>query len=404
MVFQLYRNAYTGLSRPVWLLAVAMLINRSGTMVLPYLSLYMTQRLHFSVGQAGVVLAVFGAGALLGTFLGGQLTDRIGFYWIQVGSLLFGGLMLLALQFVTRFEWLCVVVFLFTTIGDSFRPANNAALAHYSTPDTRTRAYSLNRLAINLGWAFGGGIGGVLAGIDYRLLFWADGLTCIGAALYLRYALPRPIRTQPTSATGSGGHPPAQVRSPWRDGLFLAFIACVVTYTTAFVQFFGMLPVYFKKELGLREAEIGLLNAFNGLFIVLVEMAFVYWLEQRVRRRLRISVVGVLLTAVAWLALLNPWPGMAWVAVILLTIGEILAMPFMLAFASNRATNQNRGQYMGLYSMGWALAQVGSPALASQLADRFGFDTLWLVMAGLCVASAVGLAWVKEQETERVKE
>jgi predicted MFS family arabinose efflux permease len=393
-MLNLYRSAYTGLSRPVWLLAVVMLINRSGTMVLPYLSLYMTQRLHFTVGQAGFVLAVFGAGALLGTFLGGRLTDRFGFYWVQFGSLLFGGLMLLALQFVTRFEWLCVVVFLFTTLGDSFRPANNAALAHYSTPDSRTRAYSLNRLAINLGWAFGGGIGGVLAGIDYKWLFWADGLTCIGAALYLLYALPRPIRTQPKSVADEQ---PAQVRSPWRDGLYLAFVGCVVAYTTAFVQFFGMLPVYLKRVLGLREAEIGMLNAFNGLFIVAVEMAFVYWLEQRVRRRLRISVVGVLLTAVAWLVLLGQWPGVAWLSVFLLTAGEILAMPFMLTFASNRASDQNRGAYMGLYSMGWALAQVGSPALAAQLADRFGFSTLWLFMAGLCVVSAVGLYWIGEE-------
>lgn len=396
MLLQLYRNAYTGLTRPVWLLAVVMLINRSGTMVLPYLSLYMTQQLQFTVEQAGIVLAIYGAGALLGTFLGGKLTDRIGFYWIQAGSLLFGGCMLVALQFVTRFEWLCGLVFLFTMLGDSFRPANNAALAYYSTPDSRTRAYSLNRLAINLGWAVGGGIGGILAGINYHLLFWADGLTCIGAALYLVYALPRPARPQTATRQATDVVP---VRSPWRDGTFLIFIGCVVAYTTAFMQFFSLMPLYLKQRLGLQEARIGMLNAFNGLLIVAVEMALVYWLEQRYPRRLGIATVGILLTGVALLTLIQTQlPGVEWLAVFLLTAGEILAMPFLLTFAANRASDSNRGQYMGLYSMAWALAQVGSPFLGAQLTQRFGFTVLWLFMAGLCVLAATGIALIRNRQ------
>lgn len=396
MLLQLYRKAYTGLTRPVWLLAVVMLINRSGTMVLPYLSLYMTQQLRFTVEQTGIVLAIYGSGALLGTFLGGKLTDRIGFYWIQAGSLLFGGCMLVALQFVTRFEGLCALVFLFTTLGDSFRPANNAALAYYSTPDSRTRAYSLNRLAINLGWAVGGGIGGILAGINYHLLFWADGLTCIGAALYLIYALPRPARAKP--ATDQHPTAVAPVRSPWRDSTFLLFIGCVVAYTTAFMQFFSLMPLYLKQRLGLQEAQIGLLNAFNGLLIVAVEMALVYWLEQRYQRRLGIAAVGILLTGLALLTLIQTQlPGVEWLSVFLLTSGEILAMPFLLTFAANRASDSNRGQYMGVYSMAWALAQVGSPFLGSQLTQRFGFTVLWLFMAGLCVLAATGIALIRNR-------
>ncbi|MCY7350383.1 MAG: hypothetical protein LH606_06920 [Cytophagaceae bacterium] len=71
MIIQLYRNAYGGLSRSVWLLSGAMLINRSGSMVVPFLSVYLTQSLHFSIGQAGLVMGCFGAGAMLGVFVGG---------------------------------------------------------------------------------------------------------------------------------------------------------------------------------------------------------------------------------------------------------------------------------------------------------------------------------------------
>ena len=396
MILQLYRNVYSGLDRPVWLLAGVMLINRCGTMVLPFLSLYLTQHLHFSVQQAGIVLAIFGIGALLGTFLGGKLTDRIGFYPIQVFSLLFGGLMLIGMQFITRFEWLCVTVFVFTALGDAFRPANSAAFAFYSTPDNRTRAFSLNRLAINLGWAVGGGVGGLLAGINYRLLFWVDGLTCISAALYLLYALPRPTRS--ISDANSSAGLSAIARSPYSDGLFLFFTACVFLYSTAFMQLFSLIPLYFKKYLGAEEGQIGLFMTTNGLLIVAVEMALIYSLERRIQQRLLISAVGVLLTGVSLFVLtLTSWTGIAWITIVLITVGEMLAMPFLLTFAANRADERNRGQYLGLYSMGWALSQVSSPLIGSQVAERFGYQPLWLLMLGFTIVSAMGLLWVNRR-------
>ncbi|MBO0929772.1 MDR family MFS transporter [Fibrella aquatilis] len=392
----LYRTVYTGLPRRMWLLAGVMLINRCGTMVLPYLSLYMTQHLHFSVEEAGAVLAAFGLGSLLGTFLGGQLTDRLGFYAIQLYSLLFGGLMLIGLQFVQSFWGLCAMVFVFTALGDAFRPANSAAIAYYSTPDTRTRAYSLNRLAVNLGWAVGGGLGGLLASVDYRLLFWVDGLTCLAAAFFLLYALPRPVRATPADADTALTDQVA-TRSPYHDGLYLIFVGCCLLYKTAFVPFFSFIPLYFKEELGIDEAGIGLLSTMNGLLIVVVEMALVYTLERRFQRRLGISAVGVLVTGLSFLALaLTQWAGVALITILLMTVGEMLAMPFMQTFTANRANDRNRGQYIGLYTMSWALAQVCSPLMCSQVVERVGFTPLWWLLASLAVLSAVGLFWVNK--------
>lgn len=195
---RLYKNAYQGLSPSVWLLAGVMLINRCGTMVLPFLSIYLTQRLHFSVTNTGIVMAIFGVGAFVGTYLGGRLTDRFGFYYVQLLSLLVSGAALLTLQFITDFYVLCGSVFIFALLSDTFRPANQSAIAYYSDPETRTRAFSCNRLAINLGWAVGGGLGGWLASINYSLLFWADGLTCLTAGLVLWTYLPVPV-TAPAS-------------------------------------------------------------------------------------------------------------------------------------------------------------------------------------------------------------
>lgn len=394
---RLYRDAYRGLPAPVWLLGGVMLINRSGTMVLPYLTLYLTQHLHYSVTEAGLVMAIYGAGALVGTFLGGRLSDLFGFYPVQFLSLLISGFFLIFLQFAQDFYTMCGVVFVYTLLGDAFRPAVSSAVAYYSVPENRTRAYSLNRLAINLGWSLGGGLGGYLAGIDYRLLFWVDGVTCIVAAIVLRAYLPVPERS--SSTVDKTDAPAAGIRSAYRDRLFLIFVGATILFAIGFWQLFGMIPLYFKQVLHLKETQIGLLMTMNGLMIVFIEMALVYAIEKRYAH-LKVGIIGfgALLVGLSYL-LLNTglWPVLAIVAVFINTFGEMLAMPFMQSFTVERANPQNRGQYLALYSMAYAVAQITAPAFGSQIVAWAGFPTLWVVVMGFCLTSACIFWWIATQ-------
>ncbi|MFD1142077.1 MFS transporter [Larkinella insperata] len=391
---RLYRDAYRGLPATVWLLSGVMLINRSGTMVLPYLTLYLTQHLHYTVAEAGVVMAVYGTGALAGTYLGGRLSDRFGFYPIQFFSLLISGFFLLLLQFAHTFYTMCGVVFVYTLLGETFRPALSTAVAYYSVPENRTRAYSLNRLAINLGWSLGGGLGGYLAGIDYQLLFWVDGITCIVAAIVLRIYLPPPDPAQPVSTETE--LVPDESRTPYRDWIFLVFIGATTLFAIGFWQLFSMIPLYFKRFLQLTESQIGLLMTMNGLMIVFTEMPLVYVIEKRYSRfKVLIISTGVLLIGFSYLLLnIGQWAFLALPTVFFNTIGEMLAMPFMLSFTVERASAQNRGQYLALYSMAYAVAQITAPALGSQVVAWAGFPVLWGMVMGLCLVSAGGFWWL----------
>ncbi|MEO5985191.1 MAG: MFS transporter, partial [Ferruginibacter sp.] len=186
----LYRNAYDGLSRRIWLLSAVMLINRSGTMVLAFMTLYCTH-LGYSIKQAGWVVALYGMGSIIGALLGGRISDRFGFYFTQTGALFFGGLFFLLLGQMKTYNSICICVFFLSMVNESFRPANATAIAHYSTPQNRTQSFSLIRLAINLGWGVGSALGGFLASINYQLLFWVDGITNIAAAGMLLMILPK---------------------------------------------------------------------------------------------------------------------------------------------------------------------------------------------------------------------
>jgi predicted MFS family arabinose efflux permease len=412
-IVSLYQRAYRGLSPSVWLLAGVMLINRCGTMVLPFMTLYLTQQLHYSVTKAGTVMAVYGAAAFVGTFLGGRLTDRIGFYAIQVFSLLAGGVALILLQFVTNFPLLCGSVFLFTLLGDTFRPANQAAIAYYSDPETRTRAFSFNRLAINLGWAVGGGLGGWLASIQYNLLFWVDGLTCLTAGVVLWLYLPVPTESPADRQTrGSAGLAQAQPvlpnRLPHRDPFFIAFVVCNTLYLIAFMQLFTIVPLFFKERLHINEGSIGLLMTLNGLLVVAIEMALVYKVEEQKRSKINLIITGVLLTAVSYAVLAlsglqnyygiaSMGMGIALLYILFVTFSEMLVMPFLQSFTVERASPATRGQYLALYAMGGALAQTAAPALGSLVVANAGFSVHWLAISGVSLVSAGGFWWLGRQ-------
>jgi predicted MFS family arabinose efflux permease len=387
MLLKLYKNAYSGLSRNSWYLCLVMLVNRSGTMVIPFLTIYCTQQLHFSITQAGYIMGLFGAGAITGAFIGGKVTDKIGFYDLQVFALLTGGLFFILLGFQRSFITMAIGAFVLSLCNESFRPANSTAIAHYSTDENKTRSYSLNRLAVNLGWAFGGALGGFLASFNYHLLFWVDGCTNIAAALLLLKLMPRvkitkPLKHQQGSLAGA---------SPYRDGVYLFFILFVILYATCFFQLFTMQPVFYKTEWHFNERFIGFLMALNGLLITFIEMVLIHHLEGK-RHPLNYIVIGVLLMGVGFV-LLNVLPAQALIAVvviIVITLGEIMSMPFMNAFWIARTTTYNRGAYAALYTMAWSTAQVLAPTIGSQVIMGGGFNTLWWLSGLACTISATG--------------
>lgn len=385
---QLYKNAYSGLSRHSWYLSLVMLVNRSGTMVLPFMTIYCTQQLHFSIGQAGIVLSMFGVGSLVGAFLGGKITDKYGFYDVQFGALLSGGLLFLVLGFQHSFWSVCITTFVLSVCNDAFRPANSTAVAHYSTIENRTRSYSLNRLAINLGWALGGALGGFLASFNYHLLFWVDGFTNIFSALLLVKLMPR---THAIKTVAAKTKAILEAASPYKDGAYLLFLVFTIVFAACFFQLFTMQPVFYKTQWHFSEAFIGVLMSMNGLFIIAFEMVLIHKLEGR-RHPLIYVTLGVMLMG-AGFALSNLLPVSNWAAfaiIFFISFGEIMSIPFMNTFWIARTNANNTGQYAALYTMAWSVAQIIAPILGGEVIARSGYTLLWWLLGGLTLISAAG--------------
>lgn len=371
-----------------------MLVNRCGTMVVPFMTLYLTESKHVSLGKAGLVMAIFGMGAVCGGFIGGKLTDKVGFYFIQLYALLGGGLMFILLGRVNSYPLICVTTFFLSVINESFRPANATAIAHYSKEENRTRSYSLNRLAINLGWALGGTIGGFLASHNYHLLFWVDGLSNITAAilLWLFLAPSKNTATKQKIAPHRGNTP---LRSAYQDRVYIIFILLTIIFAFCFFQLFSTVPLFYKEQLHLDESFIGIVMGINGVLIACFEMVTVYSLEGK-RQNLYYIVYGVALIALSYgvFNFLHNGYLIAIISVLLATVGEIFSMPFMNSFWTSRSAAENRGQYAGLYTIAWSIAQIAGMGAGPWLAQQFSFTTLWWLITGLCLTCAAAFRWL----------
>lgn len=394
-----YRNAYSGLSRSTWLLSLIMLINRSGTMVVPFMTLYLTSpEMGYSVGQAGFVFGLFGAGAFVGAWFGGKLTDRIGYYPVQMATLLGGGCLFILLGQMHSFSMICLFTFLVSFVNEAFRPANSTAIVFYSKPENRTRSYALNRLAVNLGWAVGSVTGGALAEINYELLFWVDGFSNIGAALLMWFFI-RPVSNVQRKAAETDSRPALPAH---KDKQFILFIIVTGFFACCFFQVFTNLPVHFRNNLHFSEAFIGLLMAVNGILIALIEMVLVYKLEGKRNNLLYIST-GVAMVGIGFILLQTTFmPALVCFAmIVLITLGEILAMPFMNSYWIGRAQPSNRGQYAGLYTMAWSAAQTIGPMVGAQVADHWGFSLLFWLISLICISAAFLFHRMRQRQVQR---
>lgn len=392
---QKYIDNFRGFRREVWILAMITFINRAGTMVLPFLSKYLKEDLGFSYSQVGWVMVCFGLGSMLGSWLGGKLTDKIGFYRIMVFSLFTSGLAFFVLQFITSFWGLCIGMFLIMVIADMFRPAMFVSLTAYAKPENRTRALTLVRLAVNLGFAAGPALGGlIIMGIGYKGLFWADGATCILSILI--FALLVKEKKKPKDDTANLGNQTVP-DSVFKDKIFWIFLFVCFATSMIFFQIFTTLPLYHHEQFGLTEFQTGLIMTLNGLLIFFLEMPIVTIFERKLVPRLQIILWGSLMMSLSFFTLLfDSWAGILLVSIVFITFGEMFIFPFSNSFAMSRAPKGHEGRYMALFTMSFSLAHISSSKTGMEMISHFGYQANWVFMGCLGIVALVCCIWLQK--------
>ncbi len=379
-----YLNTFKGLSKEVWWLAFITFINRSGTMVIPFLSLYLTESLNYTLENVGWIMSAFGVGSVLGSWMGGKLTDKYGFYPVMYLSLALTGILFIGLQFIEEFYAFCFAIFLVMLVADAFRPAMFVAMNTYSKAENKTRSVTLIRLAINLGFSAGPAIGGfIITSINYKGLFWMDGITCLLATLVLINVLhPKKALVIDEQKVEN----PQPIRS---DGLFWIFFVAMFIFGFIFLQYFSTIPLYYRDVHALTEFDIGLLLGMNGFIIFVLEMPLIKWLGDSKYSKELLITIGLLLTGLSYVVLLmTPWIGILIIGMLLMTLGEMIAFPFSNSFVIERSKRGKQGEYMAFYSISFSAAHIFGHNSGLQMVDNFGYDTTWTVIS---IISAIGV-------------
>lgn len=399
----LYGDSFKGLSKDVWWLALVTFINRSGTMILPFLSKYLKEDLEFTYGQVGWVMVFFGVGSLLGSWLGGKLTDKIGFYKVMVWSLLIAGFLFIGLQYVKTFYGFCIAMFVIMAVADMFRPAMFVSLNTYSKPENRVRSLTLVRLAINLGFVVGPSVAGlIIISSGYDTLFWIDGITCIVSILLFTYLVKEKKRASDLEIKEVNFLD--KNATVYQDKPYWIFLGIAFLMGMIFFQLFTTMPLYHKEQFNLTEFHTGMLFFLNGLIIVILEMPMVHIIEQKKIAETKLIYYSSVLMALSFVVLLyNAWVGILVISMVIITVGEMIGFPYTNAFAMKRAKSGNEGRYMALYTMAFSLAHIVSPKLGLDIVAKYGYHANFIVISVFGFI-AIGLSiWLqKEMKKEKL--
>jgi len=391
--FHKYIDNFRGFSREIWILTLITFINRAGTMVLPFLSKYLREDLDFSYNQVKWILISFGLGSIVGSWLGGKLSDKIGFYKIMIFSLMTSGIAFFGLQFVTSFEGLLVAMFFIMVVADMFRPAMFVSLGAYAKPENRTRALTLVRLAINLGFAAGPALGGLLImTVGYKGLFWVDGATCILAILIFWIKVKEKKKSKYTDKEHPGE---ILTHSVFKDRPFWIFLGATLITGILFFQLFTTIPLYHKEQFNLSELQTGLLLTLNGVLIFFLEMPIVSYIERHKINKLKVITLGCLAMAISmYLLLVNQWAGILIIMMLFMTFGEMFVFPFSNSFAMSRAPKGHEGRYMAIFTMSYSTAHILSAEAGMDMIRLFSYQNNWFFMGTLGIIGVLLFIWV----------
>lgn len=376
-----------GLPREVWILAAASLVNRAGTMVLPFLVLYLTRELGFSAPRAGLVLAAYGGGSIIAAPIAGRLTDSIGPLAIMRGSLVGTGLLMLAYPFVHTYAAIVVLTVVWALVAEGFRPANMAMIAELVPPLQLKSAYALFRLAINLGMSIGPAAAGFIAAHSFRMIFVVDAVTTLAAAgvlIAMRFHSGKG-RSRDFRAEGERGK--SRRSLVIRDGRMLVFLSALFLVGVVFFQHEGPLSLFLVQDLRLSPAFYGMLFTINTLMIVLMEVplnaATAHWPHRRA------LAIGALLFALGSGAFaFAAGPAMVIAGIAIWTFGEMLLFPQASAYVAEIAPPARRGEYMGAYALSFNIAFAVAPWAGTSVFDQLGARVLWLGVFGAGVVAA----------------
>lgn len=388
-------GVYQDYPRPFWtLVGVTFIDHLGGALLFPFFALYITSKFGVGMTEVGLLFAVFSISSVAGSFLGGALSDRMGRKGILIFSLVstsISSVLMGLVNSLSAFFILALVVGIFTDTGG---PARQAMVADLLPEEKRAQGYGIIRVIFNVSATLGPAIGGFMAARSYLLLFIADAVISLISAFIVWRAMPETKpEVQPGAPQESFGGTFKGYSRVLRDRLFVLFISASVLMGFVYMNMGTTLGVYLRDIQGVAESRYGLILSMNAAIVVL----FQFPITRRIEKLppMMMMALGSALYAVgfAMYGFVSTYT-LFLLAMVIITIGEMLVAPVGQALVAYFAPEDMRGRYMAIAGFSFGIPFAIGPLLAGLILDNADPRALWWAAGFVGIMAVIMFLWL----------
>ena len=399
-----FQATFQEYDRPFWTLVASSFIDRlGGALIFPFLSLYIANRFHVGMTEIGILLGVWSISGLIGSMIGGAMTDKFGRRFMLIFGLLFSALTALGLGFANDLKTFFFLLAGAGILSDIGGPAQSAMVADLLPEKQRAEGFGILRVATNLAVVFGPVIGGILAGVSYLLLFIIDAIASTLTAGIVFFALPE---TKPSLLEGQKSESMVKTmidyRKIVRDKLFMAFIAVTISMVFVYSQMYSTLSVFLNKMHGVSAQGFGFLMSLNALMVVGLQ----FWITRKIKKfdPMLILIAATALYGIGYtmFGFVSIYP-LFMLAMAIITIGEMLHIPTAQSLVAHFAPAEMRGRYMAAYGLSWAIPNSIAPLAAGLIMDNFNPNLIWYIAGLITMLTMAGFILLHKKGKERFR-
>jgi len=391
-------NIYDEYPRPFWILIGTTFIDRlGGALLFPFFALYITSKFDVGMTEVGILFGLFSISSFIGTFLGGALTDRLGRKGVLIFSLIATSLSSLVMGMVNSLQIFYLLALVVGILTDTGGPAHQAMVADLLPEEKRAQGYGMLRVAFNLSAAIGPAIGGFLASRSYLLLFIADAITSFITALIVKRFLPE---TKPQAKAGAPVESMAASFSGYltilRDRIFMLFLGACILMGFVYMNMGTTLGVYLRDVHLVPESGYGLILSLNAVMVVLFQFPITRRIEHSPPMLMMALGAGLYAVGFALYGFVSSYLFFL-IAMVIITIGEMLVAPVAQAITAKIAPEDMRGRYMAVFGFSFSIPYAIGPLLAGLILDNADPRWLWYAAGIIGLFATAGFILLHRQ-------
>ncbi len=415
-MFTKVKNGFHKFPIAFWILIFSTFIDQvGGAMLFPFFSLYITD--HFQVGltEVGFIFSLFSVGMIGGNIIGGALADKMGRRLILIFGIVVSGLSSLIMAFINQIEYFYILALLIGIVGSVGQPAQQAMVTDLLPQELQADGFGIFRVAMNLSVAIGPFLGSVflalaenniLTGLirenPYILLFIGDAVASTITAFIVLFTIPE---TKPERAQHEKEESFIQsfkgYFTVFKDGIFITFVVLSAIVSLVYMQMNSSLSVFLRDEHGFGAKQFGYLLSMNAFMVVFLQFPITRLLAKR--SPIKTIAFGTFLYAIGFgMYGFISTPFYFFLAMIIITIGEMIISPFSQTIVARFASEDMRGRYMAIYGFSWTMPSIFGVIVAGLIIDNHNPNLVWIFGGILLLIAAGGYLLIRQVSSARL--